>query len=102
MEPNKRKDPVSFSDMMKSYDPSKNVSKNIMTIYEKTSILSLRMEQLANGAPSYLDEGTLSGLTDIRKMAHLELEQKKLPFVICRKLPNGKKEHWRLSDLIML
>ena len=31
-----------------------------------------------------------------------ELEQKKIPFIIQRPLPNGKSEYWRLRDLEQL
>ena len=97
-----RKDLVDFADVMKDYNPKTHISKNILTIYERTSILSLRMEQLANGAPSYLDLSKIKGVTDIRKVAEIELKEKKIPFMVCRKLPNGKKEYWRLDDLIIL
>jgi len=97
-----KKDLTDFSDVMKDYNPRNNVSKNILTIYERTSILSLRMEQLANGAPTYIDTDKLKTLTEIRKVAELELKEKKIPFMVCRKLPNGKREYWRLDDLIIL
>ena len=32
-------------------------------------------------------------------IAEKELNQKKIPFIIMRPLPNGKKEYWRLQDL---
>jgi hypothetical protein len=32
-------------------------------------------------------------------VAKLELEQKKIPFIIKRPLPNGGSEYWKLSDL---
>jgi len=31
-----------------------------------------------------------------------ELDQKKIPFIIQRPLPNGGSEYWRLCDLEML
>jgi DNA-directed RNA polymerase I, II, and III subunit RPABC2 len=41
-------------------------------------------------------------MTDVREIARLELEQKKLPFIVKRPLPNGTYEYWRLADLMQL
>jgi DNA-directed RNA polymerase subunit K/omega len=40
--------------------------------------------------------------TDVRDIARLEYEQKKLPFIIKRPLPDGTYEYWRLADLMIL
>ena len=93
---------VDFADVMKEYNPRTNISKPFMTIYEKTSILSLRMEQLAHGAPSYLDPMLVREIKDVRKIAIEELKAKAIPFMVCRTLPTGKKEYWKLEDLIVL
>lgn len=95
-----------FDEIMESYDPKKNVSRNFMTMYEKTAIISLRMQELANGAPSYIDIGTdlkgLRGNAILRKIAEEELRAKMLPMFINRKMPNGKIEYWRLDDLVIM
>lgn len=97
-----------FDEIMESYDPKKNVSKNFMTLYEKTAIMSMRMQELANGAPSYIDIGAradlkgLRGNAILRKIAEEELRAKMLPMFINRKMPNGKVEYWRLEDLIIM
>jgi DNA-directed RNA polymerase subunit K/omega len=93
---------VTFNEINKNYDPSKNVSVKFMTIYEKTSILGLRKQQLANGAQSYLDSKLLNNVKDIEEIAHLELKHKKLPFLICRSFNNEYKEYWKIEDLIIL
>jgi hypothetical protein len=38
----------------------------------------------------------------VREIARLELEQKRLPFIIKRPLPNGKFEYWRLYDMMVV
>ena len=38
-------------------------------------------------------------ITNVLDIAYLEYNQKKLPFIIERKLPNNKIEYWKLSDL---
>ena len=73
-----------------------------MTIYEKTSIIGLRKQQLANGANSYLNAELLKDIKNIEDIALLELEHKKLPFLICRTFNNDYKEYWKLEDLIIL
>jgi hypothetical protein len=32
----------------------------------------------------------------------MELQKKKIPFIIKRPLPNGSNEYWKVSDLKML
>jgi DNA-directed RNA polymerase subunit K/omega len=89
-----------FSDIMKNYDPNKNKTKNILSKYEKVKMIGIRAEQLQRGAePNIkLDE---SIPFDPREIAHEELRQRKLPMMICRKLPDGTKEYWRLDDLVI-
>jgi DNA-directed RNA polymerase I, II, and III subunit RPABC2 len=85
-----------FTDMMASRDVSKYVTRNMMTKYEKTKVVGMRLEQLARGAPTLIDTTNCKSIRDVVLM---ELEEKKLPFVVVRELPNGKKEYWRVSDL---
>ena len=40
----------------------------------------------------------IEGLT----IAEKELEDKKVPFIIRRPLPNGSSEYWKVKDLEML
>ena len=90
-----------FNDIMKNYDPNKNKTKNILSKYEKVKMIGIRAEQLQRGAePSIkLDMNVPFNPRDI---AHEELRQRKLPMLICRKLPDGTKEYWRLDDMVIL
>lgn len=90
---------LDFNDIMKSYDPSKNTTKNILNKYERVKILGLRCEQLQRGAPTSIK---WEGAFDPRKIALQELNERKLPFMIARKLPDNSKEYYRLEDLIIL
>lgn len=70
----------------------------ILTKYEKTRILGIRISQLNNGAKPYVNiENTI--IIDNNIIAEKELLEKKIPIIIMRPLPNGKKEYWKLSDL---
>ncbi len=42
-----------YNDINKDYDITKNKSVKFLTIYEKTAVIGLRKQQLANGASTY-------------------------------------------------
>ena len=69
----------------------------ILSKFEYTRILGLRATQIENGAPLFIsiDESII----DSYIIARMELEAKKLPFIIRRPLPGGKMEYWKLHDL---
>jgi len=69
----------------------------ILTRYEKARVLGERARQINAGASPMIDvEPTL---IDGYLIALKELEQKRIPFIIQRPLPNGTSEYWRVSDL---
>jgi DNA-directed RNA polymerase I, II, and III subunit RPABC2 len=88
-----------FNDIMITYDASKNVTRNILSKYEKVKILGLRAEQLQRGAQPYIDVIQPFNPLEVAKQ---ELYERKIPFMVCRKLSNGVKEYWRLDDLIII
>ena len=52
------------------------------------------------GGSSSTSSSTLSGkVIDGYIIAQLELEHKRLPFIIRRPIPNGGSELWKLQDL---
>jgi DNA-directed RNA polymerase I, II, and III subunit RPABC2 len=69
-----------------------------LTKYEKARILGERTQQLDKGAPTFL---TVLDPKIIKSyiIASMELEERKLPFIIQRPLPNGKCEFWPLNEL---
>lgn len=93
--------PKDFNDIMEAYEPSKNLTKNILSKYERVKILGLRSEQLQRGAEPYIEIDT-SKQFNPREVATEELRQRKLPFMIKRTLPNGADEYWRLDDMIIV
>lgn len=72
----------------------------LLTKYEKTKIIGMRVKQLNNGALSYIPNNEKS--IDNYLIAVTELEQKKIPFIIQRPLPNNNFEYWKLQDLDIL
>lgn len=71
-----------------------------LTVFERTKIIGLRANQLSKGAAPFIK--VPKHVTDVRDIARLELEQRRLPFIVKRPLPNGTFEYWRLSDLLIL
>jgi len=69
----------------------------ILTKYERTKVLGLRAKQLNNGAKPYVKLN--SDIIDGYLIALKELEEKKIPFIIRRPLPNGGSEYWHIQDL---
>lgn len=87
-----------FEDIMENYDPARNKTRPILSIYEKTKIIGLRLEQLARGAESTIDATRFKNIRDIVLQ---ELMEKQIPFIIVRNLPFGVKEYWKLEDMII-
>jgi DNA-directed RNA polymerase I, II, and III subunit RPABC2 len=71
-----------------------------LTNFEKTKIIGLRANQISKGSVPFI--AVPKHITDVRDIARLELEQKRLPFIVKRPLPNGDFEYWRLSDLLLI
>lgn len=69
----------------------------ILTKYEKTKILGIRLKQLNNGSQPFINVN--ESIIDNNIIALQELENKKLPFIIVRPLPNRTFEYWKLKDL---
>jgi DNA-directed RNA polymerase I, II, and III subunit RPABC2 len=71
-----------------------------ITKYEKAKILGERAKQLNAGAEPFVEVGY--EIIDGYLIALAEFEQKKIPMIIRRPLPNGGSEFWRLADLEVL
>ncbi len=71
-----------------------------ITKYEKAKILGERAKQLNAGAEAFVEVG--DEIVDGYLIAMAEFEQKKIPMIVRRPLPNGGSEFWRLADLEML
>jgi len=71
-----------------------------LTCYEKAKILGMRAKQLNNGSTSFVD--VPKNIIDGHTIALMELNKKKIPFIIRRPIPNGGSEYWKVSDLKIL
>jgi DNA-directed RNA polymerases I, II, and III subunit RPABC2 len=71
-----------------------------LTIYEKTKILGFRANQLAQGSRPFII--VPAHVTDVLEIAGMELEQKRLPYILKRPMPDGSFEYVRLNDLLIV
>ena len=75
------------------------VTSKYFTKYERTRILGARALQISLGSPPTVDIGNT---TDSYEIAMLELQQKKIPIIIRRYLPNNTFEDWHISELELI
>ena len=68
-----------------------------ITKYERAKILGERAKQINAGATPFIEVN--QEIIDGYLIALAEFEQKKVPMIIRRPLPNGQSEYWRLEDL---
>lgn len=71
------------------------------TKYEYTTLIGTRAQQIAEGAKPLvsLDSMITSDPQFVWKVAEREVNEKKLPFIIHRRLPNGVSEYWSAMEL---
>lgn len=73
----------------------------VLTKYERARVLGQRTKQINNGSTPYIS--VPENIIDGHLIAQLELEQKRIPFIIRRPLPGGSgSEYWCLKDLEVL
>jgi len=80
----------------------KNLSRAYLTKYEFNQIIGLRTMHLSKGAIPLVDlpeNFSVKSNMDLRQVALQEIKESKLPYIVKRKMPNGKIEYWRLVDL---
>ena len=83
-----------YDERKKTYKTSPYLNK-----YEKTTIISERSQQIAEGAlPLIANPENYENIYEIVKK---KLRQKKIPFIIKRPL-NNSYEYWKLEDLKIL
>lgn len=71
------------------------------TKYEYTALIGTRAQQIAEGAKPLvsLDGILTSSPRFVWDVAEKEINEKKLPFIIHRRFPNGTSEYWSATEL---
>ena len=72
----------------------------ILSKYEKTKIIGLRVSQLNKGAKPFIK--LKHRIIDNILIAEKELQDKVLPFIIMRPIPSSISEYWKVSDLELI
>ena len=75
------------------------ITSNYLNKYEKTKVISERVQQLANNSKPLISNP--DNYNTIYDIAFEELKQKKIPFIIKRPI-NKTFEYWKLEDLRIL
>jgi DNA-directed RNA polymerase I, II, and III subunit RPABC2 len=68
-----------------------------LTKYEKSRVLGQRAKQIESGSKPFVR--VPENVIDSYIIANLELQEKRIPFIIRRPIPNGGCEYWNLKDL---
>jgi DNA-directed RNA polymerase subunit K/omega len=89
-----------YSKMMASVEKHKD-SNAIMTRYEFDQIIGNRANQLAYGAIAFVDTTGIKTKSnmELRQVALEELKQGRLPYIIGRKMSDGKMAYYRIRDM---
>lgn len=93
---------IDSEEFYKNYEKNKKNFKTspVLSKYEKTRIISERVQQLSNGGVPFISNP--ESYNTVYDIALKELSMKKLPFIIKRTI-NGKTfELWKLEDLKIL
>jgi DNA-directed RNA polymerase I, II, and III subunit RPABC2 len=72
----------------------------VLSKYERAKIIGLRARLLDEGAKPLVSVPT--GLTDVIKIAQLELRAKKCPVIVYRTFLNGSYEAWKITDFMVV
>jgi|SRR6476646_2266023 len=76
----------------------KRITSEIMTLAEYTRVLSERSKQIENGSDIFIDYGDED---NIQKIAIMEIQQKKCPLEITRRINKNIIEVWQVNDMII-
>lgn len=89
---------ISNIKLKNSISKEDRITSPYMTKYERTRILGTRALQISMNAPVMVD---IDNIVDPLKIAEIELEQRTIPLLVRRYLPNGTYEDWSIKELIM-
>ena len=83
---------------------SERVTLPYYTKYEQVTLIGTRAQQLAEGAKPLvsLDGMLTSDSRFVWNVAEREVFERKLPFIIHRRLPDGRSEYWSTQELSVM
>ncbi len=89
------------NDIYKEIQRTDKISQPYLTKYEYAKIIGIAAQQIESGREPLLDKIPKSYTNPI-DIATYELEKKKTPFIIKRKLPNNEYEYWTIDQLSII
>lgn len=77
------------------------ITREYYTKYEFVDLLGIRAQQIAEGARPLVDIAGLktSDPRFVELVARREIEQRKLPNIVVRRMPDGTAEYWSVEEL---
>jgi DNA-directed RNA polymerase I, II, and III subunit RPABC2 len=74
------------------------------TKYEYVTLVGVRAQQLQDGAKPLvsIDGMVTSDPRFVTKLAEKEILEKKLPFIVHRRMPSGESEYWSAMELSVI
>ena len=85
-------------EILQNYEKMKklNISKPVMSKYERTKIIGIRAQQISQGSVPLVE--VPKHLVNTLDIATYELKMRKTPFIIKRNVGNTV-EYWKVEDL---
>lgn len=77
-------------------DANQRITSEFMTIYEYAMVIGTRATHISEGSPLYVDA---TGISEARDIAIKEIDEKKCPLSVSRKVDNRKIEIWQVNEL---
>jgi len=92
--------PIFRNDITESRSVAR-ITTPYFTKYEYVTLLAARAQQIADGSKPLvsLDGLRTSAPNFLDLVVKREIEQRKLPYIIRRRLPNGVSEYWNVQEL---
>jgi DNA-directed RNA polymerase subunit K/omega len=87
---------TSYYNLITIVPDNERVTSDIMTKFEWSEVIGIRTCHIENNGVIYTDIGTL---TDPRMIAIKELQDRKSPLMIVRKVGDNKVEHWKCNEM---
>lgn len=94
----KKSELIDYKESYNNYYIGTKVTKPYISKFERIKIICIRSQQLANGAPPTID--IPHHIKRVEKIAEMEYNAKRIPFLIRRYRPDNTYEDWRLTDFI--
>jgi DNA-directed RNA polymerase I, II, and III subunit RPABC2 len=88
---------MTYKNVLENISKKEKKTIPILTKFERARIMGVRLQQLAYGAKPRVNTENLKSINEI---VNKELEERKIPFIIRRTLPNSTYEDWKLEEFI--